>query len=174
MDQVTFEELLLVWSERERRIVGTEDLSHFCPPKLQKPQFGGGAAVIVFEVSKKEREVCHYTLRKVLVSIWLWGTKWWISRRQTKLFIALESPTERKWEMQICNECDIVEGVGEMELIETLMTMIERRRDPWRRRRISDKTTRKKLDQKIPLHSGRSKKRTGLLIGLGYQHLSQK
>jgi len=50
-------------------IVGTEDLSHFCLPKLQEPQFGGGAAVIVFEARKKEREVFHYTLRKVLVSI---------------------------------------------------------------------------------------------------------
>ncbi|KAL0716212.1 hypothetical protein Bca4012_065534 [Brassica carinata] len=29
-------------------------------PKPQKPQFGGGATVIIFEVSKKEREVGHY------------------------------------------------------------------------------------------------------------------
>ena len=41
-------------------------MSHFYLPKLQKPQFGGGAAVIVFEVSKMEREVCHYTLQKGL------------------------------------------------------------------------------------------------------------
>lgn len=54
-----------MWSERERRIGevdrGTEDWSHFCLPNLQKPQLGGGAAVIVSEVSKKEREVMNFT-----------------------------------------------------------------------------------------------------------------